>query len=166
MIHLRFSVYGNIISWKNRFVKSFLKKFFFFWKKPIDKLIFLCYNTLARVPKMDFVRWIMNTYFDRNEQINSNKRIMDAYFGERARCASRPSRAIEAVLSLLLRLWQLLTCATARRIARAASVAVSLVALVGVVGAIERGTLGVVAGLLLGVAVIAVEYLCLAHRRA
>ncbi len=108
----------------------------------------------------------MNTYFERNEQITSNKRIIDAYFGETARRASRPSRAIEAVLSLLLRLWQILTCATARRIAKAVSVAAALVAIVGVVGAIERGSLGIGMGLLLGAAVIAVEYFCLAPHRA
>lgn len=104
----------------------------------------------------------MNTYFEKNEQINSNKRIIDAYFGESAKRESR----LSALLSLLLHLWQILTSATARRIAKAASVAVALVALVGVVGAIERGSLGIGIGLLLGAAVIAVEYICLAPRRA
>jgi len=43
-----FSVYGTIISQKIQFVNSFLKLFFFFRKKPIDKTIFMCYNNASK----------------------------------------------------------------------------------------------------------------------
>lgn len=107
----------------------------------------------------------MNTYFEHNNDFNSNKRIMEAYFGE---AISRPrpfARALEALLSLLFRLWQILTCPVGRRIIKASSVAVSLVGLVGIVGAIEQGTLGLGIGLLLGAILVAIEYLCLRPRR-
>ena len=107
----------------------------------------------------------MNTYFEHNEQISSNKRIMNAYFGESARCESRVSKAFEAVLSFLLALVRFFTSASVRNVVRVSSVAVSLVALLGVAGAIESGSLGLGLGLVLGLAIIAIEYFCLAPRR-
>ncbi len=108
----------------------------------------------------------MNTYFERNEQFDSNNRIIDAYFGEAVKVANPVARAIDSILSLLFRLWQILTSATARRVAKASSVALSLVGLVGIIGAIESGSIALGMGLILGVGLVAIEYLCLRPRRA
>ena len=94
----------------------------------------------------------MNTYFEKNEQISSNKRIMNAYFGESARCESRVSKVFETVLVLLLSLIRFLTSASVRHVVKVSSVAVSLVALLCVAGAIESGSLGLGPGLVLGLA--------------
>jgi hypothetical protein len=41
------SVYGIIIARFFAFVNTFLKKFFFFWKKGIDKPKIICYNVVT-----------------------------------------------------------------------------------------------------------------------
>ena len=108
----------------------------------------------------------MNAYFDKNSKIISNNRIIEAYFAESAKSPSRLEKAWDFIVTLFLSLLQALTSAKARRIARVAGVALSLVALAGVVGAIESGALALWAGLLIGLALVGVEYLCLRPRRS
>lgn len=108
----------------------------------------------------------MNTYFERNEQFDSNNRIIEAYFGEAVKVVNPIARAIDSVLSLLFCLWQTLTSATARRVAKASSVVLSLIGLACIIGAIESGALALGMGLILGLGLVAIEYLCLRPRRA
>lgn len=108
----------------------------------------------------------MNTYFERNGKFDSNNRMIDAYFGEAVKVANPVAKAIDSILSLLFRLWQILCSATARRVIKASTVALSLVGLVGIIGAIESGSLALGMGLILGLGLIGIEYLCLRPRRA
>jgi hypothetical protein len=108
----------------------------------------------------------MNAYFDHNEKINTNKRIIEAYFADTTVAPGRLSRALDAVLSFLFACWKLLTGESVVRIAKVCGVALSLVGLVGVIGAIEQGTLALGAGLLIGLALLGIEYLCLRPRHS
>ncbi|MBR3893631.1 MAG: hypothetical protein IKJ35_00635 [Clostridia bacterium] len=107
----------------------------------------------------------MNTYFDQNEGFNSNKRIFEAYYQEARKPAGKLQRALDALLSSLSSLAKTETRAKVIRLAKACGVAVSLIGFVGVIGAMERGTLGLGSGLLIGALLIGAEYLCLRGRR-
>ena len=107
----------------------------------------------------------MNTYFDKNEHFNSNRRIFETYYQEAARPAGRLQRALDALLGGASALVSALSGAKARRLAKALTVAVSLVGFVGVIGAMERGSLGLGSGLLIGAILVGAEYLCLRGRR-
>ena len=108
----------------------------------------------------------MNACFDKNEEFYSNKRIMEAYFGEAVKTASVGQRLLDSILSKLFFLIRLLSCSTARRIAKATAVAVTLVAFIGVIGAMEAGSISLGLGLLIGAALLGIEYLCLRPQRA
>lgn len=108
----------------------------------------------------------MNAYFDKNNDVISNKRIMDAYFADSAKSQSRVEKAWDSLVAILAMLWEIMTSATVRRIAKVTLVALSLVALVGVIGAIESGVLALWVGLLIGLSLVGVEYLCLRPHRS
>lgn len=108
----------------------------------------------------------MNAYFDKNRDVISNNRIIEAYFAESVKAPSRLEKAWDLIVMLFVSVWQVLASAKARRIAKVTGVALSLVALVGVVGAMESGALALWAGLLIGLALVGVEYLCLRPRRS
>lgn len=106
----------------------------------------------------------MNAYYDKNEQVYSNKGIMEAYFGESVKTVGGLERALGAILSALSLILSILTCDVVRRVAKALSVAVCLVGFVGVIGAMERGTLGLGLGILIGMLLLGLEVLCLRPR--
>ena len=106
----------------------------------------------------------MNAYFDNNRDFNSNSRIIEAYFTETVRRPSAAWKASKALLSMLEALLATLTCAKAKCIFKALSVAVCLIGFVGIIGAMEQGTLGLGAGLLMGMLFVGIEYLCLRRR--
>ena len=108
----------------------------------------------------------MNAYFDQNERIDTNKRIIEAYFTDISTSPAWPTRAADAMISFLFALWKALTCEVARRITKASCVAISFIGMIGVIGAMERGTLALWAGLLIGLALVGVEYLCLRPRHS
>ena len=108
----------------------------------------------------------MNAYYDYNERIDTNKRIIEAYFSDVTTAPSALSRAMDAMLAFLFAMWKALTSDVARRVAKAVGVAISLVGLCGIVGAIERGTLALGTGLIIGLALVGVEYLCLRPRHS
>lgn len=116
---------------------------------------------LTTIPIMVFRRLIMNTYFDHNSEINSNKRIIDAYLAEQSVSVGAWKRRLEQALFILISVLRALTSCKARRIAKATSLSLCLVAFVGIIGAMERGVLPIGAGLLIGLAIIGVELLCL-----
>lgn len=106
----------------------------------------------------------MNAYYNKNEQVYSNKGIMEAYFGESVKTVSGWERALEGILSVLALIASVLCSDLCRRIVKAFSVAVCLVGFVGVIGAMERGTLGLGIGILIGMSFLGIEALCLRPR--
>ena len=106
----------------------------------------------------------MNAYFDRNNEFNSNRRIIEAYFTESVRQPSAAWKASKALLSMLEALLALFTCAKAKCIFKALSVAACLVGFIGIIGAMEQGTLGLGIGFLAGMALVGIEFLCLRRR--
>ena len=108
----------------------------------------------------------MNAYFDKNSKIISNNRIIEAYFAESAKSPSRLEKAWDLIVALLVSICQALASVKARRIAKVTVVALSLIALAGVIGAIESGFLALWAGLLIGLALVGIEYLCLRPHRS
>ncbi len=103
----------------------------------------------------------MNRYMEQNSEFNSNRRIMEAYFGE---AELRPSRALpvwERLLAILSAIRSFLTGVRVKRLVRPTLLSLCLFAFVGIIGAMERGTLGLGLGLLIGLCLIGLEYLCL-----
>ena len=107
----------------------------------------------------------MNAYFEKAESFDSNKRIMEAYFGEAVTTVGAGQKLLENLLSKLLWILRILTCTTVRRIAKATAVAVTLVAFIGVIGAMEAGSVSLGLGLVIGAALLGIEYLCLRPQR-
>lgn len=107
----------------------------------------------------------MNAYFENNGAFHSNSRIFEGYFTEAEPRASRLQRVSEKLFSRMTSLVRVLTDSRVCRIAKAVSIAVSLVGFVGVIGAMERGGIGIGTGLLIGAALVGLEYLCLRGNR-
>ena len=108
----------------------------------------------------------MNAYYNKNEEFNSNKRIIEAYFGESAKTTFAGQKVIDALLACLSALVCALCSATARRVIKATVFSVTLVGFVGVIGAMEHGSIGLGAGLALGIVLLCVELLCLRPHRS
>lgn len=107
----------------------------------------------------------MNTYFEKNRNLDSNSRIFEAYFTDTAKPVGAFRKWLDSVLCVLSSILRALIGATARRIAKVTTVAICLIGFIGVIGAIEHGTLGVGTGLLIGAILLGVEYLCLRGKR-
>lgn len=108
----------------------------------------------------------MNTYFERDGEFNSNKRIIDAYLADQSVSVGAWRGRMEQVLFVLISILRVLTCEKARRICKAISLAVCLVAFVGIIGAMEHGVLSLGGGFLIGAALIAIEFFCLRPHRS
>lgn len=102
----------------------------------------------------------MNKYFDKNDMFNSNSRIYEAHFTD----SKKDPGALQGALNILLLILQLLSKDTFLRKIKASLVAFSLIGLIGIAGAVEIGSLGMGAGLLIGAVLVAIEYLCLRCR--
>ena len=105
----------------------------------------------------------MNAYYQQNNRIHSNNDIFEAYFMEGAVRTGAFKKMLDQLLSVLATVLTFLASAPVVRFFRIGGTALSLVGLVGVIGAMECGTLGIGAGLLIGLALIGVEILCLRH---
>lgn len=103
----------------------------------------------------------MNASFEQNRTFNSNSRIFDAYFVESARPAKAWKRIADAVVSAAASAYSIWKNSALVRVLRAVGVAASLVGFLGIIGAMERGTLGLGAGLFWGLLLVGAEYLCL-----
>ena len=108
----------------------------------------------------------MNAYYNKNEDFSSNKRIIEAYFGESVKRVGATERCLERLLCMLAALLRALTSTTARRITKATAVAITLVAFIGVIGAMETGAMSLGLGILVGAILLGIEYLCLRPQRA
>ena len=104
----------------------------------------------------------MNAYFDKNQASNSNSRIFNAYYGSQSKRESRLGARVAKLRAIL----GALVSARTLRVARAVTFSTVLVAFVGIVGAMEHGTLGLGAGLVISAFLLAVELLCLYPHRA
>ena len=103
----------------------------------------------------------MNASFEKNANFNSNNRIFEEYFVESARPVDLPRRLLESCTAIARRVSAYARQSALARVLRVSGVAASLIGFVGVIGAMERGTLSLGAGLLIGALLIGVEYLCL-----
>ena len=108
----------------------------------------------------------MNAYFEKKETFDSNKRIIEAYFGEAVNTVGAGQKLLDSIVSWLAVILRVLTCTVARRIAKATAVAVTLVAFIGVIGAMETGALSLGLGLAVGAILLVIEYLCLRPQRS
>jgi hypothetical protein len=142
-----------------------LKKFFFFWKKPLDKPEEICYNNGVRIPFSILRGAIMNRSYTENKQFSSDCGIYEAFYTEVAEPALAGEKRLEAFLSYLLAIWQILTGATARRLAKVTVFTLCLVGTVGVVGAMELGRISLSSGLLLSAVMFAVQCLCFMRKK-
>ena len=103
----------------------------------------------------------MNAYFENNRSFNSNSRTFDAYFVESTKPLCGWRKVAEALSSAAASAYSIWKYSALCRILRAVGVAASLVGFVGIIGAMERGTIGLGAGLLMGLLLVGAEYLCL-----
>lgn len=103
----------------------------------------------------------MNAYFENSRSFNSNSRTFDAYFVENAKPLGGWRKVTDALSSVAASAYSIWKYSALCRILRAVGVAASLVGFVGIIGAMERGTIGLGAGLLMGLLLVGAEYLCL-----
>ena len=106
----------------------------------------------------------MNNCMNHSNDFYSNKRIIEAYYGESVKVESVTQKIVDAILFLFSFLWKILSSATVRYIAKLVTMAGCLVGFVGIIGAMERGTLGLLAGILIALPLLVVEYFCLSPR--
>ena len=92
---------------------------------------------------------------------DSNNRIYEGYFTDASNVKS-PLKKLSDFLFLLLRFF---SGQTVIRTVKAVMVALSLIGFIGIIGAMERGSLGLGTGLLIGALLLSVEYLCLRGRQ-
>ena len=107
----------------------------------------------------------MNAYYEKNENNISNNRIYNSYFQTEAKNELSGRMLLNSIFAALVSLLSLLSSARVRTIVRVCTVALSLVGFVGVIGAVEHGSLTMLGGLLIGIALIGVEYLALRGKR-
>lgn len=107
----------------------------------------------------------MNKYFDNRDEYISNKRIFEAYFTETKQVANPLKKWFDSILFILSCMITALTSARAKAIYRVLTVALCIIGFIGTVGAVERGTLSMGAALLIGLAFVGIEILCLKKHR-
>ena len=120
---------------------------------------------LTTVPFLVITRCKMNAYFEKNQDFNSNNRIIEAYFTESISRTRSARRVCDLLVSMLTAILSALTSTKARCIFKALSVSVCLIGFVGIIGAMEQGTIGLGAGFLIGMLLVGFEFLCLRHRQ-
>ncbi len=103
----------------------------------------------------------MNTYYQQNRRISSNNDIFEVYFYGKAKPMPKWKKQLDSILSMLAAMVAFLTSARVRTALRVFGVGVSLVGFVGIIGAMEAGSLAILPGILLGLLLIGVEFLCL-----
>lgn len=100
----------------------------------------------------------MNRVYRENKSFHSNNRIYSAYLAGEIATTSR----VGAFLSMILAFF----CSTrVRMVSRILGVVFSFIGTVGLIGAMEAGSLGIAAGLLLTLTLLALTYLCLRRGR-
>ena len=108
----------------------------------------------------------MNAYFEKNNSFDSNRRTFKSYYEEVSPRANAAHKAAELLLSLLSALLRIITHVASSALVKVLSFALCFVGFVGVIGAMEHGSLGMGAGLLIGAGLVAFELLLLRTHRA
>lgn len=103
----------------------------------------------------------MNAYYNNNRTKNSNNDIFADLLMGRENAVPTWKRNADRLLSLLAAMIAVLTGSVARRILRVVTFTLILFGLIAVIGAVEAGTLGLGAALLISLPLLALEYLCL-----
>ena len=103
----------------------------------------------------------MNAYYDSFQNKISNSRIIEGYFEEVEQDKTFGQKLSDTAAQVGAKIKALLSSAFVRRFAKPISLALSLVGIAGIIGAIEQGRMGLFAGFLLGLLVIAFEGLAL-----
>lgn len=103
----------------------------------------------------------MNKYFETADNFISNKRIIDAYFTEAETSVNPIKKAYDFLISLLFSILTAITSAKAKKVVRLLSFAGCVIGFFGIVGAVEHGTLSMGFGLLIGLAFLGLEIVCL-----
>ena len=102
----------------------------------------------------------MNISYQNNGRIYSNNDIFAEYFNAGAK-PSKMRKAADAMLAALSLILTFLTAARTRVIARTVVFGLTLVGFVGIIGAMEAGSVSLGFGLVLGMALVGIEVLCL-----
>lgn len=103
----------------------------------------------------------MNKSFANDQHFISNKRIIEAYFTEVEIPESKLQKLLDRVVSILFAIVSALTSARAIAIAKTFVVVGCLLGFVGLIGAMERGSISLLAGLLLSAPILGIEYFTL-----
>lgn len=103
----------------------------------------------------------MNAYYENFQNKISNSRIIEGTFEELIPERTLGQKLSDAAARVGAKARAILSPAFVRRFAKPTSLALSLVGIAGIIGAIERGRIGVFAGLLGGLLLIALEGLAL-----
>ena len=103
----------------------------------------------------------MNAYYQQKGRINSNNDIFEAYFMEGNVRISFWKRLADQLLAILSILLTFAVSAPVRRFLRVSGTALSLIGMVGTIGAVECGAIGLGMGVLIGLALVGIELLCL-----
>lgn len=103
----------------------------------------------------------MNISYEKNQQNFSNKGIYEGYFTEVPVRASLFEKAMDRLYGMLVLLFSFLCSVKVRRILRASLTVACLVGILCLVAAMEAGSLGLLPGVLCGVALTVAEFFCL-----
>ncbi|MBQ8432358.1 MAG: hypothetical protein IJX28_05695 [Clostridia bacterium] len=103
----------------------------------------------------------MNRSVERNDYTHSDNGIFEAFFTESQSYKTGLQKGVDALLSFLFVLRRILCGQAVRKWSKVVSLSLCLVGFVGVIGAMERGTLGLGMGMLIGAGLLLVEYFCL-----
>lgn len=100
----------------------------------------------------------MNRFCEEERVFHSNNRIFDGYFAEAASEKVNVKRTLREAWRLVKKAG---ASARVKRTAKAVAFTGCLLGMLGIIGAMETGSLALGTGVLLGLALLGVEYLCL-----
>lgn len=100
----------------------------------------------------------MNRFCEKEQVFHSNSRIFEGCFAEVAKERSTVGTMLRTARRTFKKA---LASARVQRIAKVAAFTGCLVGMLGIIGAMEAGSLALGTGLILGIALLGLEYLCL-----
>lgn len=107
----------------------------------------------------------MNKTIENNRDFNSNNRIFEGYSPKKGSAAEPLRRSADFFLYIISLLIGAISAERSIALFKVFGVALSFVGFIGIIGAVERGAMRMGPALLLGLVLIAVEYLCLRPKR-
>ena len=103
----------------------------------------------------------MNKTYEISKNIHSNNGIYEAFYAEIVSPSFVRRTSDFGALQRIKKLYQTLTGAAAKRLAAVSGATLSILGIVGVAGGIQYGKISLLGGLLVTVACLGAEYLCL-----